>query len=403
MNKPITLLNSQLDRTTHPTSFNQLITQCPRVLSIIEEYLGHKTYGCLMRDYFNQSDSCKVDFYWYNEERELRTRIINRLLSYYPQNKWIQDQNIDLHVFRFQIGFAYMARRLALRKRLNANYSVLHLHTQPLAYLAIDLMKQIPTVVSIDRTIAQASREKTAPQFRWTYAPNLWLDKRVFEQAAAIVTFSEVVRQSVIEDFQIDDHKIKVIYPGVNLNQITMLNGTKSTANPFKILFVGGDFERKGGYDLLEVFLSEFANQAELHLVTGAAIDCNHPNVYIHRNIKAYTPEWLALYQQANVFVMPTYSEPFGWVFIEAMAAGLPIISTRINAIPEIVQHQETGFLVQPGDRATIAQSIHTLINHPQLAQAMGCKARTIAEQKFDADKNFYALECLFNEVANLN
>lgn len=252
MNNPV--LNSQLDQPTQSTNFSPLITQCPHVLSIIEEYLGHKTYGRLMRDYFDQTDSCKVDFYWYNEERELRTRIINRLLSYYPQNKWIQNQNVDFHVFRFQIGFAYMARRLALRKRLNANYSVLHFHTQPLAYLAIDLMKQIPTVVSIDRTIAQASQEKTAPQFRWTYAPNLWLDRRVFEQAAAIVTFSEVVRQSVIEDFQIDDRKVKVIYPGVNLNQITIPDRAKPTASPFKILFIGGDFERKGGYDLLSVF-----------------------------------------------------------------------------------------------------------------------------------------------------
>lgn len=149
--------------------------------------------------------------------------------------------------------------------------------------------------------------------------------------------------------------------------------------------------------------MSNFADQAELHLVTGAVIGCDHPNVHIHRNIEAYTPEWLALYHQANVFVMPTYSEPFGWVFIEAMAAGLPIISTNINAIPEIVQHQETGFLVQPGDRAAIAQNIRTLMNYPELAKAMGCKARTIAEQKFDTNKNFYKLECLFNEVSKQN
>lgn len=375
----------------------------PHVLSIIEEYLGHKTYGNLMRSYFSHA-ACDVDFYWYNEARELRTRIINRLLSYSASNQWVQEQNLDLHVFRFQLGFAYMAKRLALRK-LQPQHSVLHFHTQPLAYLCKDLMQQYPTVVSIDRTIAQASVEKTHPRFRWTYAPNLFLDQQVFNHAAAIVAFSEAARQSVINEFKIDDRTVKVIYPGVDLNQITMPDRANDFTQPFKILFIGGDFERKGGHDLLAVFLEQFAHQTEgnlveLHLVTGAAIECDHPYVYIHRNIKAYTPQWLALYHAANVFVMPTYSEPFGWVFIEALASGLPIIATDHNAIPEMVTQGETGFLIQPGDRTALAHSLRTLVDNPLLGRAMGAKGRQVAEQKFDAFKNFQALEALFQAVA---
>ncbi|MBL1178383.1 glycosyltransferase family 4 protein [Pantanalinema sp. GBBB05] len=372
----------------------------PHILSIIEEYLGHKTYGKLMRAYFNQVDSCQVDFYWYNEERELRTRIINRLLSYYPANKWVQNQNIDFHVLRFQLGFAYMAKRLAIRKLKQASYSALHFHTQPLAYLALDLMRSIPTIVSIDRTIAQAAIENTDPQWQWTYAPNIWLDRQVFQHAAGIVCFSEASRRSVINEFQIDDRKAHVIYPGVNLQQITMPDRTTHPQQPCKILFIGGDFERKGGFDLLAVFLSQFADVAELHLVTQAEVTCDHPNVHIYRQIEAYTSEWLALYHQADMFVMPTYSEPFGWVFIEAMAAGLPIVATDLNAIPEMVTPGETGLLVQPGNRFALARSLRILIEHPDLRRSMGMKARQVAKQKFDANKNFQALERLFQDVA---
>lgn len=372
----------------------------PYVLSIIEEYLGHKTYGKLMRTYFSQVDSCQVDFYWYNEERELKTRVINRLLSYSPSNKWVQRQNIDFHVLRFQLGFAYMVKRLAIRKLKQANYSVLHFHTQPLAYLALDLMRSIPTIVSIDRTIAQAAIENTAPQWQWTYAPNIFLDRQVFQHAAGIVCFSEASRRSVINEFHIDDRKAHVIYPGVNLQQITMPDRSTHSQQLCKILFVGGDFERKGGHDLLAVFLERFAHVAELHLVTQTNVVCDHPNVHIHRRIEAYTPEWLALYHQADVFVMPTYSEPFGWVFIEAMAAGLPIVATNLNAIPEMVTPGETGFLVQPGDRLALARSLQILIEQPNLRRSMGMTARQIAERKFDASKNFQALERLFQEVA---
>lgn len=372
----------------------------PQVLSIIEEYLGHKTYGKLMRTYFNQVDSCQVDFYWYNEERQLVTRIINRLLSYSASNQWVRQRNADLHLFRVQLGFAYMAKQLAKRKLNQGNYSVLHFHTQPLAYLALDLMRSLPTIVSIDRTIAQAAQEIPDPHWQWTYAPNIVLERQVFQQAAGIVCFSEASRRSVIEEFQIDDRKAQVIYPGVNLQQITMPDRMIHAQQPCKILFVGGDFERKGGHDLLAVFLAQFTEIAELHLVTQTQIRCDHPNVHIYHQIAAYTPEWLALYDQADIFVMPTYSEPFGWVFIEAMAAGLPIVATDLNAIPEMVTSGETGFLVQPGDRFSLARSLRILIDQPDLRRSMGSKARQVAEQKFDANKNFQALETLFQSVA---
>lgn len=376
----------------------------PKVLSIIEEYLGHKTYGHLMRTHFAQASACNIDFCWYNDDREIHTRILNRLLSYVPKNSWLRDQNLTVHLLRIQLGFAYMARRLALRKLKQSSYSVLHFHTQPLAYLSLDLMEQWPTVISIDRTIIQLAREKTDPQLHWTYRPHYEIEKRVFQKAAAIVAFSDNARQSVLQDYRIDSRKVKVIYPGVDLAQFP-LPETSSPFNPkrYNILFIGSDFDRKGGQDLLVVFLKEFAHEAELHLVTTADIQCDHPNVHIHRQIAAYTPEWLQLYHQADVFVMPTYSEPFGWVFIEAMAAGLPIIATAISAIPEMVRHEETGLLLQPGDRPALAQSLRTLMNNPQLRSNMGLRARQLATQKFNAHKNFQTLESLFWEIANRN
>ncbi|MGA7936039.1 MAG: glycosyltransferase family 4 protein [Kovacikia sp.] len=372
-----------------------------RVLSIAESYLGHRTYGDLMRNYFNQSSHCQTDFYWYNEDRELPVRLINRLLSLQIPNRWFQTQNLDLHWFRIQLGFALLGRRLAIRKLNQMEYAALHLHTQILGFACLDLMKTIPTVVTLDMTAAQASRIKTLPAYRWTYAPNVYLEKQVYAAAARVVAFSEAARRSVIEDYAIDAAKVQVIYPGVNLKQITVpARIANPTPRPYQILFVGGDFERKGGQDLLAVFLENFGEEAELHLVTQAPIVCSHPHVHLYPNIRAYTPEWLALYQQADVFVLPTYAEPFGWVFIEAMAAGLPVVATQLNAIPEMVTSGETGLLVQPGDRAALAHSIRTLMTNPRLGQAMGEQGRKIVEQKFDAAKNFQTLESLLLQVA---
>jgi glycosyltransferase involved in cell wall biosynthesis len=372
----------------------------PKILSLMEDYMGHHTYSNLLREYFSQSSECEVDFYWYSQERKIDTKILRWLLSFSFPNQWIQKQNLDFRRFRVQMSYAYMAKQLAARKLSQIDYSALHFHTYILGFLSLDLMKQLPTVVSLDMTTLQACQETTDPSFRWTHSPNIFLGKQVFEAAARIVTRSEWARKSVIEDYKIDPEKVKVIYPGVNITKlIPPERSISEPEKPFNILFIGGDFERKGGLDVLEVFLETFSEKAELHLVTKDSVKCQHPHVHIHQDVKAYTPKWLELYRQADVFVMPTHFEGFGWVFIEAMAAGLPAIATRINAIPEMVSHGETGFLIQPGDRQDLAGRIRELIENPTLRYEMGVKGRKVVEQKFNAQKHCETLESLFREI----
>jgi len=295
-----------------------------------------------------------------------------------------------------------MTRHLAAKKLSQLEYSVLHLHTYILGLLSVNLMKELPTVVSLDMTAFQVAQQAD-PSFIWTHSSNIFLGKRVFNAAAKIVTRSEWARKSVIEDYRIDEEKVTVVYPGVNINKLRPLNTSKrDILKRYNILFVGNDFERKGGQDVLEVFLNTFSHNSDLHLVTNAPVECELPNVYIHRNVKAYSPKWLELYQQADIFVMPTYFEGFGWVFIEAMAAGLPVIATRINAIPEIVNHGETGFLIQPGDRNGLACCLRELMENRTLRQRMGTKGRKVVEQKFNAQTHCQILEEVFQEASLL-
>jgi glycosyltransferase involved in cell wall biosynthesis len=82
------------------------------------------------------------------------------------------------------------------------------------------------------------------------------------------------------------------------------------------------------------------------------------------------------------------------------MAAGLPVIATRLGPIREIVSHGETGFLIEPGDRHELACRIRDLIENPNLNREMGAKGRLVAERKFNAKTNFQTLESLFKEIS---
>src|SRR5207249_44958 len=90
----------------------------------------------------------------------------------------------------------------------------------------------------------------------------------------------------------------------------------------------------------------------------------------------------------ADLFVLPTLADCFSLASIEAMAAGLPVISCPVGGIPEIVRYQETGLLVPPGDVRALGAAIEALAGDPARRQAMGTRARLLAEQRFDGTIN---------------
>jgi glycosyltransferase involved in cell wall biosynthesis len=99
------------------------------------------------------------------------------------------------------------------------------------------------------------------------------------------------------------------------------------------------------------------------------------PGVNVIRGVFPNTPRWTELWREADLFVMPTRHEAFGVVFQEAAAAGLPVVATNINAVPEIVVNGHTGLLIDPGDRAALVQALRTLVASPQLRRRMGTAA----------------------------
>jgi len=371
-----------------------------KVLAIAESSMGHKTHIMTMKKYF-ESSSCYIDIYWNDQEREIFARVINRILNLRFPNKFVQAYNLDLFRFRAQLGYALLAKRLIDRKISQADYNVLFFHTQPLAFLSLNLMQKMPSVVSIDMTNKQASGESTN-KHKWTYSPNKFLERQVYLRCSKILTWTEWARSSVINDYGIHPDKVKVIPPGVDTARLVFTDRNhKSSQDLYNILFVGGDFKRKGGEDLLTVFLAQFADKAILHIVTSQdAVSCDHPNVRIYNGVEAYSSLWYELYRQADAFVMPTYGDAFGIVFIEAMASGLPVIASKLTQTAEIVREGETGFLVNPGDRQELAHKLQLLIGNHSLGRQMGKRARQIVEESFDTQNNFQKIELIFEDLS---
>lgn len=213
------------------------------------------------------------------------------------------------------------------------------------------------------------------------------LSKFLHRKATIMNPWSKWAAQSLIDDYGIPSHKIHVIPPGIELDRWPILVRRRSQDEPVRLLFVGADFERKGGDLLLDVFRQRLQDRCELHLVTRSNVT-TQPGVHVYRDLSPNDPNLRNLYACCDIFVLPTRADCFSLASIEAMATGLPVITTAVGGIPEIVAEGRSGFLIAPDDGVTLAQRLETLVEAPELRAWMGHEGRRIAETRFDARCN---------------
>lgn len=100
-----------------------------------------------------------------------------------------------------------------------------------------------------------------------------------------------------------------------------------------------------------------------------------------------------------DLFVLPSLNEGMGRALVEAMAAGLPVIATKVGGVPALIDHDRTGLLVPPADSAALADAVRFLLRHPEEAERLGRAAQASITERFSADSMVQALERLYQET----
>jgi len=287
-------------------------------------------------------------------------------------------------------------------KELNGNFDIILQISGTFAPTLKYKNLKIPYVTFNDYTMALASKypDATTPYFnikRW-----LNLEGELYRNARFVFVASENTKKSMILDYGVPSQKVITLRYGLPLNITPKLD---KTYDKKIILFVGRSksFKQKGGFVLLKAFekILEEIKDAEL-IIVGVDKDflkIKQPSVkplgYIkNRDIIN------ELYDNASVFVMPSFSEAFGLVFLEAMSHKLPCIGTNIDAIPEIIENDVTGFLVPPGDVDLLSEKIITLLKNPELCKKMGLLGykklnEEFSWEKFGEELDLYLKKCI--------
>lgn len=180
--------------------------------------------------------------------------------------------------------------------------------------------------------------------------------------------------------------QLNVIYNGIDTQRFRP--STQQTDNrPLRILFVGNPTRRKG-FHILHAIAKQLPSGVEIAFTTGLRNEHAPPTDprLISLGSVPYSKMHIA-YQEADILLFPAYREGFGLCVAEAMSCGLPVISTRCSAIPELVTEGRGGFLVPPGDFPTMLEKIRLLIADANLRASMGAWNRVRAVECFDRDR----------------
>lgn len=266
-------------------------------------------------------------------------------------------------------------------------HEVSFFHTQTVALFARQASRGTPYAVGVDATPRQM--DEFARWYGHRRLPR-WIERlkhrwyrSVLTHADGIVAWSQWTADSLVRDYGVDRAVITIVHPGAG-REFFELEHSPSCGR-VRILMVGGQFRRKGGPELLQAF-GRLADRAELVLVTADAVP-GSPGVRVVRDAQPGSAELLAEYAAADIFCLPTHADTTGIVIGEAMAAGLPVVTTTVGSIPEWVP-PEAGVLVPPGDDEALYEALRALVDGPAARARMGRAARAFAVETMDSVTN---------------
>ena len=251
--------------------------------------------------------------------------------------------------------------------------------------LSLARLRGVPVVLHIHGASFDQFLDKLNPVL-------LAVARSLFRRCAFVVVLSESWRTALRQ--RLGDLPFSVVANGVPVID----TGVRPAHNQdeLNILFLGNLCERKGVFDLLEV-MPQVSN-AVLHLVGGeeqAGFTAKISQLIAEKQLQQQImlhgvkagQEKQAFFQNADIFILPSYAEGLPMSLLEAMMCGLPVIVSDVGGIPSVITDKENGLLITAGNRQQIAETLQLLINDPDLRRKIGqaAKQRCLAEFSTDA------------------
>jgi len=294
----------------------------------------------------------------------------------------------------------------------NHHFDILH-DNQCLGYgmllwklLGVPVVSTLHHPLSIDRSawFEQPANLKQKVK-RVLYYP-LLMQRIVSNRLDRIITVSYDSAREITKAFGLAPEKIRVVYNGLDAQEFAPIPNLPKEPN--RLIFVGNSEDRKKGLLYLLQALTHLPEKVSLTIVDGGApqrsfapllAENYQVNHRVHFTGKIGSKELVGYYCRAEIAVVPSLYEGFGFPAAEAMACELPVVSTTAGALPEVVGSDGAGILVPPRNALALAQAIRRLLEDPELRLKMGQAARRRITSLFTWEKAARQMVEVYKEV----
>ena len=258
-------------------------------------------------------------------------------------------------------------------------------------------------------------KQKLANLFMWKLAK---YEEEAAKKATLIVTISQYSKTKLLQYYDVDTKKIRLVPNGVDIEKFAPLGGCEKIKRQIRlgnrpmVLFVGRLIPRKGvGYivetakqvikerkDALFVIVGNGPLRSQLESDIAAA-GLKHSFVFLGDVSEEDLP---LIYRCADVFMLPSIQEGQGIVLLEAQASAKPAVAFNVSGVAEAVRNKETGLLVNPGSSLDLAQAILRLFSDETLREKMGTKGREFVTKEFSWEISAKKLLAVYKEAIEI-
>jgi len=253
-----------------------------------------------------------------------------------------------------------------------------------------------------------------------------WLIRLTLSKVSRFIVRAEILKQQFAG--AVPDKKLCVVYTGIDVKEFDRLGNNQRNDcqnSDVRVLFVGYLTQAKGAFDLLKAVSLVVAKEPNVAFqFMGAKLDVERNITYIanpasnedvlqrllsqpeiakHVELLGTQSgkEKIETFVNADIFVMPSYSETTPVVALEAMAARLPVVATPVGLLPHAFDERNILFF-EPGNVSQLAENILQLVRDPARRKKMGAYNQVMVKQRFDLEAYAARLEQLFDELLRI-
>lgn len=330
----------------------------------------------------------------YNPEDPFRMPALKELADPINMLEWLGVSSMG-----FPEPFTFGLRAYRFLKNKIHKYDVIH-DNQSLSYGIWAINRLKPTVatihhpITVDRRIAV--RSETSPWKKlkqWRWYSFIGMQKRVARRLSHFITVSKAAKMDISRDFKISAGKFRIVPNGINTDVFYPVSGVEREKNRI-IVTNSADTPLKGLNYLLRAVAEIAAKRSVTLVVVGqpkkngtirGLIDKLGIEKSVQFTGRIDNQEYVHEYAKASMAVVPSVYEGFGLPAGEAMACGVPVISTTGGALPEVVG--DVGILVPPADSDALTKAITALLDNPARANQLGRQGFKRVQQNFTWEK----------------